>query len=250
MLEKQAFEIFFNLGGSGLLSGAEEVYPTLSGTIDNTTNRLDYDLVGKFATLEIEIYTESQFVYDILDDSYSGILNFQITDTSTILGGALPRQSPGTINLTNSMSDLAEFNITDQFGNSIVSVPIQYYTAENIQGSSAESATIQIGYLPILQGAALINPVGIQPIYQSYGAYGLTTEFEITAVNSQGSTFGISPTVSLQLGQSTITADVSFSVTLGAVNDGASIFGTYVVPKVFTYPDGSTIPSQKQTWTI
>lgn len=315
MLQRQSLEIFFNLGGNGLVDGGSSTYLTVTGVVDNTNNTLNYDLVGKFATLEIEIYDVANFqastlsgtvsgnlnfqlsdistilngaipaqqlgtfsfsngVTDLVDImivdqygysnvglpptsyfvmggvSYQGELDFRVVDTSTILNGALPAQQAGMFNFANGVTDQVDIMVVDQYGYSNIVIPTQYYSAANIEGATASSAMMQIGYLPIMGGATWINPVNDQPIYQSYGSYGKSTEFTITAVNAQGSTFGVTPSVYLQSGSSTITADVSFNINLGAVNDGTSIFGTYVVPKVYTYPDGSTIPSQKQTWTI
>lgn len=250
MFEKRTVEVQFDLGGQGLTDPSPSSL-TLSGTIDNYDNRVDYNLIGKFATLELEIYgSDSANTYPPLTGTLSGDLPFELANTAYIFQDTVTRQNQGTINLSNGISDAVEFVVYNPDGSVIFDIPTVTYSSANIEGASDSTPDILISFLPILQGAILINPGDMQIISQSYGSYTQSSDFTITATNTQGSTFAIAPTVTATSGQSVLTADVNFSISLGAVNDGASIFGTYVVPKVFTYPDGSTIPSQKQSWTI
>lgn len=249
MLDKRTTEIYFSLGGQGLEAASPPTF-SISGTIDNYSNRVDYDLTGKFATLEIEVYEISIFQYPTPTATIDTVLPFEFGNTAYIFSDTITRQNAGTIKQNNDYTDAVDIIVYNPDGSVIFDIPVVTYSAANIEGASGSTPDILIAYLPILQGATIISPAETQPISQSYGSYTQSSDFVITAVNSQGSSFGLAPTVAFDLGTSTLSADVSFNVSLGAVNDGASIFGTYSVPKVFTYPDGSTIPSQKQTWTI
>jgi hypothetical protein len=249
MLEKRTVELYFNLGGQGLVSTTTTA-PTVSGTVDNLGNRVDYTLTGKFATLEIEVYDIAQFQYPSLTGTLDSVLPFEFGNTTYIFRDITTRQNEGTIRQSNNYTDTVDIVVYNADGSVIFDIPVVTYSAANIEGSTGSTPDILIAYLPILQGAILTNPSDMQVISQSYGSYTLSSGFTISATNSQGSTFAIAPTVTSPSAQNILTSDVTFNISLGAANDGNSIFGTYVVPKVFTYPDGSTIPSQKQTWTI
>lgn len=313
MQERRTVEVYLDLGGQGLVAASATTLSVV-GVIDNYSNRVDYDITGKFATLELEIYTLGSFqyptptatldstlqfgfgntdyifassltiqnensiqfstgtdrvefsivdqygntngmtvptvTYPTLSASYQSYLDFYLGNTQTILASKLTYQCEGTLSLANGVTDRADFYLVDQYGYSGTVTPTQYYSAANIQGASDSTPTIEIGYLPIMGGALINNPAETQGIYQSYGATTRSTEFTITALNSQGSTFAITPTATLAARQEILTSMAELTISQGAVNDGTSIFGTYSVPQVFTYPDGSPIPSQKQVWTI
>lgn len=241
----------FDLGGVGLITPTP---PTLtsSASFSSGEDSLVVSMeAAKFASLELEIYgTETIPQYPAISLEYGMTLPFSLGNTANIFAGTLAIQHPGTIEQTGDYTDSLDITVADANGDVIFVVPEVYYSAANIEGSTASTPDILISYIPILEGAEIINPAGMQTITQSYGDYNLSSDFVFEVYNSQGSTFGTAPTITADSASLELNATVIFDISLGAVNDGMSIFGTYAAPKTYTYPDGSTIPSQKQIWTL
>ncbi len=157
MQERKTVEVFFNLGGQGF-EDAAAVTLSPSGIVDNYSRRIDYDLIGKFATLEIEVYTIDQYQYPTPSATIDSTLQFLLGNTEYIFAGSLPIQNAGSSS-PSGYTDQVDFNIVDGNGETIVTTPTQYYSAGNIEGSSGTTPFYRIAYLPILNGVVPLHTI-------------------------------------------------------------------------------------------
>lgn len=179
MQQRTALEIYFNLGGDGLVpSNTSTTYPAVTGVIDNLANRVDYDLTGYFATLELEIYDGVGTTFPSVTDTLIGRLEFSLTDNSYILKGALPNQ-PFSIqdSATTNGIQLTALGSNGQFV--LQDAPPTYADAIPPMVLSSALSFDLFNDTTILDGALPNQPFGVQDSV-------ITSSIQFTAVGSNG----------------------------------------------------------------
>lgn len=179
MQQRTALEIYFNLGGDGLLpSNTSSTYPTPTGVIESLVNSVVYDLTGYFATLELEIYDGSPgSTTPTTATLYDGFEIF-LTNGSMILKGAQPNQ-PFTVQdsaITNSI----QFTAVGSNGQFVLQdAPPTYADAIPPMVLSSALSFDLFNDTTILDGALPNQPFGVQDSV-------ITSSIQFTAVGSNG----------------------------------------------------------------